>query len=167
MITLPIDLPELNEKIIRAAQSKIPILENPPLSNRSPEIDAMCRKFGVPLGSYWCALFAADVWTDAGAEIPPTEGESHPARAESWRLWALKTNRFSHTPVLGAATLYGNGGHGPAEHIGAALASIKPFLMDFQGNTSGAGYERNGELATLKSVDVDRLIGYVCPEPLP
>jgi hypothetical protein len=63
--------------------------------------------------------------------------------------------------------LYGNGGHEPAEHIGAALASIKPFLMDFQGNTSGAGYERNGELATLKSVDVDRLIGYVWPEPLP
>jgi hypothetical protein len=69
MIIIPIGLPELNEKIIRAAQSKIPILESPPLSNRSPEIDAMCRKFGVPLGSYWCALFAADVWTDAGAEI--------------------------------------------------------------------------------------------------
>jgi hypothetical protein len=81
-------------------------------------------------------------------------------------VWALKTGRFSPTPIMGAATLYGANGHEPAEHIGAALASIHPFLMDFQGNTSGAGFSRNGELATLKSVDTDRLIGYVSPTPL-
>lgn len=166
MIVLPFDLPPLNAAIIRAAQADVPILENPPLSNRSPEIDAMCQQFGVPLGSYWCALWAAKCWTEAGAEIPPTEGDSHPAKAESWHLWSLKTLRFSAQPILGAATLYGNGGHGPADHIGATLASIHPFLMDFQGNTSGAGFSRNGELATLKSVDTARLIGYVSPTPL-
>jgi hypothetical protein len=166
MIVLPFDLPELNTQIIRLAQLDIPILENPPLSNRSPEIDAMCVSFGVPLGSYWCALWAAKVWRAAGAEIPPTEGDSHPARAESWRVWALKTSRFSPIPILGAATLYGNGGHEPADHIGAALASIHPFLMDFEGNTSGAGFSRNGELATLKSVNTERLIGYVSPIPI-
>lgn len=166
MIVLPFDLPALNQRIIHEAQIRIPILEDPPLSNRSPEIDAMCRRFGVPLASYWCALFAADIWTDAGAEIPPTHGDSHPAKAESWRLWALKTGRFSPVPILGAAVLYGAGGHEPAEHIGAALASIHPFLADFEGNTSGMGYSRNGELATLKQVDTDRLIGYVSPVPL-
>ena len=165
MIVLPDTLPPLNAEIIRRVQLVIPILENPPLSNRSPEIDAMCRRFGVPLGSYWCALLAADTWSDAGAVIPPVDDAKgwHPAKAETWRQWALAEGLFSETPVLGAAVLYGAHGHEPAEHIGAALASITPFLMDFEGNTSGAGYARNGELATLKMVDTDRLIGYVIP----
>jgi hypothetical protein len=166
MIVLPTGTPDLNIAIIRAAQADIPILENPPLSNRSPEIDAMCVEFGVPLGSYWCALWAAKIWKAAGAEIPPIEGDSHPARAESWRVWALATGRFSHTPILGAAVLYGVGGKAPADHIGAAVASITPVLMDFEGNTSGAGFSRDGELATLKPVDTSRLLGYVSPLPL-
>lgn len=165
MIVLPPDLPDLNRRIIRNVQLRIPILENPPLSNRSPEIDAMCKRFGVPLGSYWCALLAADVWTDEGAAIPPINEAKgwHPAKAESWRLWALEEGLFSDTPVHGAAVLYGKHGTEPAEHIGAALASIVPVLMDFEGNTSGAGFSRNGELATLKVVDTDLLIGYVLP----
>lgn len=168
MIVLPADLPALNAAIIRQAQMRIPILEDPPLSNRSPEIDAMCRRWGVPLASYWCALFAADCWTDAGAQVPPIDARKgwHPAIAESWRQWAFATRRFSERPILGAAVLYGKRGHEPADHIGAALASISPVLMDFEGNTSGAGFSRNGELATLKVVDADRLIGYVSPTPL-
>ncbi len=164
MIILPLD--PLCAAIIKEVQSRIPILEDPPLSNRSPEIDAMCKRWGVPLGSYWCALLAADCWKDAGAEVPPTKGSSHPAKAESWHQWALETGRFSPTPAQGFAVLYGKGGHGPAEHIGVAVASVRPVLMDFEGNTSGAGFDRNGELATLKMVDTDRLIGYVSPNVL-
>ena len=165
MIVLPDNLPDLNRRIIRNVQRRIPILENPPLSNRSPEIDAMCRRFGVPLGSWWCALLAADVWADEGADIPPIdEGKGwHPAMAETWRRWALEQALFSATPVHGAAALYGADGQAPAEHIGAAVASIDPVLMDFEGNTSGAGFSRNGELATLKLIDTGRLIGYVLP----
>lgn len=165
MIVLPDDLPPLNAEIIRRVQLVIPILENPPLSNRSPEIDAMCKRFGVPLGSYWCALLVADIWTEAGAAIPPVDEKRgwHPAKAETWRQWALAEGLFTGIPELGCATLYGAGGNAPAEHIGCALASITPVKMDFQGNTSGAGYSRNGELATLKQVDGDRLIGYVTP----
>jgi hypothetical protein len=165
VIVLPIDLPELNQRIIRDVQLRIPILEDPPLSNRSPEIDGMCRRFGVPLGSYWCALLAADVWADQGAMIPPIDDRRgwHPAKAETWRQWALAEGLFSHEPVHGAAVLYGTAGHEPAHHIGVAVASISPVLMDFEGNTSGAGFARNGELATLKVVDVDHLIGYVHP----
>lgn len=165
MIVLPDDIAPLNAEIIRRVQLVIPILEDPPLSNRSPEIDAMCRRFGVPLGSYWCALLAADIWTDAGAAIPPVDDAKgwHPAKAETWRQWALREGLFSHKPGLGYAPLYGVHGMEPAEHIGVAVASITPVQMDFEGNTSGAGYSRNGELATLKVVDTDRLIGYVMP----
>ena len=165
MIILPDTTPALNQRIIRLAQADVPILENPPLSNRSPEIDAMCREFGVPLASYWCALWAAKIWKAAGAAIPPIISRRgwHPAIAETWRQWALEEGLFSGVPQLGCATLYGKGGNPPADHIGVALASVTPIKMDFQGNTSGAGFSRNGELATLKPVDGDRLIGYITP----
>lgn len=164
MIILPDDA--LCAAIIRRAQQDIPILENPIGSNRSPEIDAMCKRFGVPLGSAWCALWTANTWLDAGAEIPPTHGDSHPAKAESWRLWALETNRFSALPIRGAAVLYGNGGKGPAHHIGCCVVSQTPILMNFEGNTSETGFSREGELTELKRVNTDRLIGFVHPRPI-
>ncbi len=163
-VILPRD--PLAAAIIHRAQQDIPILETPLGSNRSPEIDAMCQRWGVPLASYWCALWAASVWADAGADVPPTHGDSHPARAESWRQWAIATGRFSSTPILGAATLYGPGGRGPADHIGACVVSIVPLLLDFEGNTTGAGFSREGEMTAMKPVDTDRLIGYVSPNPL-
>jgi hypothetical protein len=165
MIILPDD--PLCAAIIRCAQGDIPIEENPIGSNRSPEIDAMCVRFGVPLGSPWCALWAAKCWADAGAEIPPTEGDSHPAKAESWRLWALKTGRFSSLPIRGAAVLYGAGGKEPASHIGVCVVSQTPILMAFEGNTSETGFSREGELTELKRVNMDRLIGFVHPHPVP
>lgn len=152
--------------ILRAAQADIPILESPPLSNRSPEIDAMCEEFGVPLASYWCALWMAHVWKKCGAEIPPTKGNMHPAKADSWRKWAIETGRFSMVPQIGFGVLYGKRGMEPAHHVGVAIASIHPIMLDFEGNTSGAGFSRNGELATIKVVDVDSVIGYVSPSPL-
>ncbi len=154
--------------IIRRAQLDIPILENPIGSNRSPEIDAMCKRFGVPLGSAWCALWVSAVWKDAGAEIPPIKGDHyHPAIAETWRKWALETGRFSHQPIRGAAVLYGAGGRAPASHIGACVTAQVPILMNFEGNTSVAGYTREGELTSSKPVDTTRLIGFVHPRPVP
>lgn len=165
MIVLPFDLPPLNQEIIRRAQLEIPILENPPLSNRSPEIDAMCERWGVPLGSYWCALWAASIWADAGADVPPVDDARgwHPAKAETWRQWALAEGLFTGEPSHGCAVLYGKSGHEPAEHIGVCLVSVKPVLMDAEGNTSLDGYSRNGEIATIKMVNTNRLIGYITP----
>lgn len=164
MIVLPFDLPALNAAIIRRAQADVPILENPPGSNRSPEIDAMCKRWGVPLKSAWCALWAASVWDDCGAMVPPTKGDHvHPAIAESWRRWAFEHGLFSPVPVLGAAPLYGNGGHEPASHIGCCVVSITPTLMNLEGNTSETGFSREGTLTDLKRVNTERLIGYVLP----
>jgi hypothetical protein len=164
MIILPDD--PIARAIIQAAQLDIPILENPKGSNRSPEIDAMCEEWGVPLGSAWCALWTATCWKKAGAEVPPRRGDWHPAKADTWRLWALQTGRFSPTPVLGAAVLYGNNGHEPAHHIGCCVVSIAPILMDLEGNTSETGFSREGELTELKRVNTDRLIGYIHPHPI-
>jgi hypothetical protein len=167
VIVLPPTTPAICVAIIRRAQQDIPILENPIGSNRSPEIDAMCKRFGVPLASYWCALWASNVWKDAGAEIPPVDNGKawHPAIAETWHQWALHTGRFAARPQLGYAPLYGTRGVGPAHHIGCCVVSIAPILMDLEGNTSEAGFSREGELTGLKRVDTDRLIGYVAPYP--
>lgn len=166
MIVITPGTPALCEAIIREAQKDIPILENPIGSNRSPEIDALCDEFGVPRGSSWCALWAAKKWKLGGAEIPPTSGDSHPAKCESWRKWAFRTNRFSVTPALGFAPLYDHNGDGLADHIGACVVSVKPILMDFEGNTSLTGFSREGELTGLKQIDTSQLIGYVSPIPL-
>lgn len=165
MIVLPDDLPPLNAEIIRRAQLDVPIVENPPSSNSSPEIDAMCDRWAVPRRSYWCALWAASIWADAGAMVPPIDDHRgwHPAKAETWRQWALMEGLFSHEPIHGAAVLYGSLGHEPAHHIGVAIACVTPMLLAFEGNTSLAGYSRNGELATLKRVAADLVIGYVHP----
>lgn len=166
MIIVPSSATILERAIVRNAQIDIPILENPIGSNRSLEIDEMCRRFGVPLGSAWCALWVAKCWSDAGAEIPPTQGDSHPARADSWVEWAKKTGRFTKVARFGAAPVYGLGRQQPASHIGCCVVSLYPILMDIEGNTSETGYSREGELTELKRVNLARLIGYVSPEPV-
>lgn len=169
MIVIPQGTPAICEAIIRRAQRDLPILETPIGSNRSPEIDEMCKRWGVPLASYWCALWTASVWADAGAEVPPVSNAKawHPAIAETWRQWAFETGRFSATPGLGYAVLYGTNGAKPAHHIGCCVVSLTPILMDAEGNTSEAGFSREGELAAEKRVDKSRLIGYVAPFVLP
>jgi hypothetical protein len=170
MIDLPLTLPPINKKIVEGMQLRFPILEDPPGSNRSPEIDRLCKRWGVPLGSPWCALLATDVWYDAGAAVPPNLGgktktgrDRHPAVAEWWREWALKEGLFSATPMIGAAVLYGSGGKEPAVHIDVCVTVITPALMSFGGNESESGFSREGTLTTHSRVQTDRLIGYVLP----
>jgi hypothetical protein len=167
-ILIPKSAPLVNVKIIRLAQADVPILENPIGSNRSPEIDAMCAKFGVPLGSYWCALWTSDVWQRAGAQIPPVNDAKgwHPAKAETWHQWAVATGRFTKIPSLGRAVLYGKRKAAPAHHIGCCVCALKPLLLDFEGNTSLSGFSTEGELTGLKPINAAELIGYVSPEPL-
>jgi hypothetical protein len=166
----PDSLPPINRRIVEAMQLRFPIVENPPGSNRSPEIDAMCKRWGVPLGSPWCALLATDVWYDAGAAVPPplpgrtaTGRERHPAVAEWWRVWALEQGLFSPTPAIGAAVLYGSGGKEPAYHIDVCVTVITPVLLSFGGNEAEAGFTREGTLTSHSRVQADRLIGFVLP----
>jgi hypothetical protein len=168
VIVIPQGTSDLAVRIIRRAQQDIPIVENPPSSNRSPEIDALCKRYGVPLASYWCGLWASAVWEDSGAEIPPIDNAKgwHPAIVQTWYEWALETFRFTSHPALGSAALYRHPGEKRASHIGACVVATSPVLLDLEGNTSLSGYSRNGELTGLKPVDLERLLGYVSPVPL-
>jgi hypothetical protein len=163
-INIPSNTPALNVAIIRRAQRDIPIMENPVGSNRSPEIDALCKRYGVPLGSSWCALWLSAVWEDSGAEIPPVDDSKgwHPAKAETWRQWAIATGRLTHTPSLGCAAVFGNPGH----HVAACVVSTTPFITDLEGNTSETGFSREGELTELKRTNLAGLFGYISPTPV-
>ena len=171
MIIIPDKTPPVCRAIITIAQGEIPIIENPAGSNRSPEIDAMCKEFGVPLASYWCALWVAHVWKRAGAAIPPVSNVKawHPAIAETWRQWAFETGRFTSKPQLGFAAVFGTNGAKPAHHIACCVVAVppsSPHVYDLEGNTSESGFSRNGELTDLKRTDLSRLIGYISPIPL-
>ena len=47
----------------------------------------MCVRFGVPLGSYWCALLAADIWTDAGATTLAYKGVAEEMKRNEPAAW--------------------------------------------------------------------------------
>lgn len=168
---LPPGTPTLNVAIVERAHDDIgegeDIGPDGKGTNRSVYVDRVNTRFGSPLGSYWCGNDVGGWWQDAGAEIPDVPGV-----AENWRVWAFKTRRFSHVPVPGAAVLYGTSTH--AEHI-TVLARVVPDptapgghrLIDIGGNTSLSQYSRDGFIVAEKGVALDRLIGYVHPEPIP
>ena len=52
------------------ALSNIGVCENPPGSNRGPEIDDWATEFGSPLGSFWCALAVGKARKVGGLWIP-------------------------------------------------------------------------------------------------
>jgi hypothetical protein len=159
--------PALGAAILDRARRDIAILENPLYSDRSPEIDAMRGRWGIPPGGCRCALWAATIWADAGAEVPPIDPEKgwHPADPQSWYEWALQTGRFGSRPAIGCAVLYGACGRPPARHMGAAIVAVTPFLLDVAEITSACSPGRAGELSTV-AVDLEHLIGYVHPLPL-
>jgi hypothetical protein len=165
VIIFPPDTPDLSQAIVREMQLRFPILENPPGSNRAPEIDAMCEKWGIPLGSAWCALLTTDVWDAAGARTPPkgTGPKTHPAVADYWLTWARRYGYLHSTPIVGAAPIYGPGKQGPANHIGVCITTVTPQVMGFEGNTSEAGFSREGTLTSHKRPNAARLIGFIYP----
>jgi len=79
------------------ALSNIGVCENPPGSNRGPEIDDWANEFGSPLGSFWCALAVGKARKEGGLWIP-----SHDVGAcNEWVYQARKAKLMSPTPVDG------------------------------------------------------------------
>lgn len=174
---LPLGLDLRRIAIHCVAQGYVPTLEDPLFSNRCPALDVLCKRWGIPLGSYWCAVIAADIRQRTGTAFPPIDDAKgwHPAKAETWRQWALETGRFQSDwskVQIGDVTIYGANGRSPADHIGASVAGIvrdqgRTLLWDFEGNTSGdPTFTRNGELFTCKPVDPMRVLGFATLDPI-
>ena len=149
------------------ALSNIGVCENPPGSNRGPEIDAWATEFGSPLGSFWCALAVGKARKVGGLWTPSHDVGS----CNEWVYQARQATLLSRTPAPGAAVVYTNWKHLPggpyaaqfdAVHIGLVLR-VEPVLMSIEGNTTLGKYDRNGFVQALKEVDQDRVYTYILP----
>ena len=149
--------------VVMAITQGVGMLEDPPGSNRGPDIDRLNLRAGVPLGSYWCASWAGAIWQDAGAEVPKGY-----ASCDAWMTWGKATNRWTqHTPAVGSAVLYGV--PGDARHMGIIIRTT-PVVLSIEGNTTveGSAFERNGTAVGLKIVNErDPVLGYVHPLATP
>jgi hypothetical protein len=146
----------------------IGVCEDPPGSNRGPEIDAWAKEFGSPLASFWCALSVGKARQTGGLWIPLHDVGS----CDEWYLEAEQQGLLVKEPCHGAAVLYTNGkrltagryaGRLDIVHIGTVLR-MRPVLMSIEGNTTLGKYDRNGYTQTLKEVDKARVAAYVLPE---
>ena len=158
------------EGIIKAidwALDNISVCEDPPGSNRGPEIDEWAKEFGSPLGSFWCALSTGKARKTGGLWIPTRDVGS----CDEWYLQAEQAGKLSSIPIHGAAVLYTTGktivggryaGRLDINHIGL-VARIRPILQSIEGNTVLGKFDRNGYTQTLKEVDTKRVAGYVLP----
>ena len=149
--------------------TKAGVYEDPPGSNRSPDLDEWAKEFGAPLGSYWCALMVGHTRKKHGLWVPPRR--ELVASCDEWYRAAKLAGILTSTPVPGAAVLYTNGktltderykGQPDINHIGTILR-VTPALLSWEGNTTLGKYDRNGVTLALKNVELARVAGYVLP----
>lgn len=158
--------PQMRLAIVFRALADLGVCETPPGSNRGGRIDEWNRRAEAPPASYWCEAWANAVWTDAGAETPP----SLRASTDAMIIWGKQTKRWrpvSATPEIGDQVLYGKtvAGALDANHVGIVVR-VTPYLLTVEGNTGFGGFDRNGEAVVLKKPEPARILGYVSPIPL-
>src|SRR5258708_16281296 len=155
------------DKAIDYARRHIGVCEEPPGSNRGPEIDAWAQEFGSPLGSFWCALSVGKARKEGGLWIPSYDVGA----CNEWVLQGTRAGLVTKDPVPGAAVVYTNGqvvsggrydGQHNAVHIGLVLR-VQPVLLSIEGNTVLGAFDRNGWVQALKEVDTKRVLCYVAP----
>jgi hypothetical protein len=173
------NLGTLQSRIVRLAIASVLTMEDPPGSNRGPEVEPLLRWAGVPQdliargAGYWCCAWATRVWADAGAEVMKT------ASCANLLAWGQATGRFSrHVASEGAFVLYAHDKAQPthANHVGI-IARVRPLVASIEGNTTveGRGDERNGTAVAAKLVTErspanpagDPVLGYVHVYPQP
>ena len=155
------DVDPLVAMIILEAMDDVGVCESPPSSNRGAEIDVWNTERGAPLGSYWCASWAAAVWHRCGAQ---TAGVGLDPSCDQLMQWCIKTGRFSKEAALGCLVFYGISGD--AQHV-EILTRRSPYLISTGGNRAwGGAFSRNGEAVITGRVDTGRVLGYGHVYPL-
>lgn len=140
--------------IARWALARVGVYEIPPGSNRSGLIDAWNTAAGAPLGSAWCASFAAAAWRENGVE-PLAD-----ASCQNWHMRATTGERWVATPGIGDIALYDfSTTAGIADHAGVVVR-IEPSIETVEGNTSETG-SREGVGVFCKDRGGKLLLGYV------
>jgi hypothetical protein len=142
---------------VKAAIKDIGKMEVPPKSNYGGRVTEMLKNTGINGPAYWCAAAVTTWWKDAGMSTPPGS-----ASCDNWVTWAKKNNRWSSTPVIGAAALYFKGTD--AHHIGLVAAiTDNGRIVTIEGNTTGGGFNRDGVGVFKKQPRLTAIGGFVLP----
>ena len=153
---------DLRRAVVRRAHADIGIEEATAAPNRSPYIDAVVTAAGSPLGSAWCGCVARQWADDGGAAYPPRDAGA----VRVWVAWA-KANGTWHDVASGYAPLPGDwvcydmSPDGVADHIGVVARVHARGVRSIEGNTSWAGFSREGVAVTMKPVTTARILGYI------
>lgn len=155
------ELLNIGLKIIKFAKRDIGTTENPlppgKPENSGTRVLQMLRTAGINGPAYWCAAAVTAWYKSAGAKYPLNGSAS----CDIWMRWAKQNNLFSKTPVIGAAVLYGSSSD--AHHIGIVESINGDRITTIEGNTSGAGFNRNGVGVFRKSANIKKVVGFVLP----
>jgi hypothetical protein len=159
-VALP-DLP-LRAAIVRRAMADIGI-EETGVKNRSPYIDALLTAAGTAVGQPWCAAAVRQWYADAGAAVPPHSAAS----CDVWVAWATQRGCWrpvasGYAPQPGDAVVYGV--PGDANHIVVVARTTARGGRSVEGNTSYAGFEREGIAVDFKPITLSRVLGYITPQ---
>lgn len=150
----------LRRAVVRRAHADIGIEEN--TANRSPYIDEVTREAGSPAGSAWCACIARRWAKDAGAQYPTRDAGA----VRAWVAWAKANGSWhdvksAYQPQPGDFVCYDMAPDGVADHIGVVARVHARGVRSIEGNTSWAGFSREGVACTMKPVTTARILGYI------
>lgn len=149
--------------LVRRAMLDIGIEEGPS-ANRSPYIDQCLTLAGTAVGQPWCAAILYRWCIDAGVFAP----DRLAASCDAWRDQAIAQKRWldaTETPKPGYIVVYGirNGKKVDANHIGVVARVTHRGVRAVEGNTSFAGFNREGIAVDYKPVDLKRVLGWIDP----
>ena len=147
---------ELGQRIITRAAYDAHVREEPLGSNRSPYLDQLCDRFGIPRGSYWCGVIFGAWWIDCECRVPRDFAD-----CDRWLPYLVPASAVPRKERTGAAILYGTRGTGPidpdytvmkasgwnAVHIGAVADWTTDPPITAEGNRGYAGSKSNNGVA--------------------
>lgn len=156
----------LRARLVRRAHADIGIEEQTGAPNRSPYLDEVIAEAGSPLGSAWCGCVAQRWARDAGVQHPTREAGA----VRAWVTWAKENGTWfvagTYTPPPGDFVVYDMNPDTIADHIGVVARVHARGPRTIEGNTSWAGFSREGVAVAMKPVTASRVLGYIVPRPI-
>lgn len=149
----------LRKRLVRRAFADIGIEEQTGAANRSPYLDRIAAHFGSPPGSAWCALIAGWWCYEMGAAHPP----ALVGAVRAWWAWAERKGLRVTTPTPGDLVIYDLNTDTRPDHMGIVARCHARGVRAVEGNTSYAGFSREGVACLYKPVAHTRIAGYIRP----
>lgn len=154
---------DLRRAIVARAMADIGIEEQ--RANRSGYIDELLRNANTLVGQPWCAAAVRQWWWDGGAMVP-TSGS---AAVRTWVPWAQQMGLWvplgSAPAIPGDAVIYRSDPTKPPNHMGVVVRAHARGLRAVEGNTSYAGFSREGIAVDYKPVTMKHVMGFIRPRP--